>query len=206
MVTESPGRWLSNVSSHTTPQSPRTAADDRRARAGGPLALTAVTLGLITWPIAFNLGAYGEVFYTDVFRVVVASTILFVVTCVKPVYPAPWIWLVRAALIAPMLWLVAAGWVEGSTSAALDRPLFVFWMVLILLVSVPITLRLLVDMFMPELTMATSRRVLWSIVALAVVVGVIGFVVGRENDRFLTCADFSVAGSAEPDNCTKSAS
>ena len=105
-----------------------------------------------------------------------------------------------------MLWLVAAAWVEGSTSAALDRPLFVVWIVLILLVSVPITLRLLIDMFMPELTAASSRRVLWSIVALAVVVSVIGFVVGRENDRFLTCGDFSVAGSAEPDNCARSGS
>ena len=206
MVTESPGRRPSYVSSHTTPESPRIDADDRRARAGGPLALTAVTLGLITWPIAFNLGAYGEVFYSDVFRVVVASTILFVITCVTPVYPPPWIWLVRAALIAPMLWMLTAAWVEGSTSAALDRPLFVVWIVMILLVSVPITLRLLIDMFMPELTMATSRRVLWSIVALAVVVSAIGFVVGRENDRFLTCADFSMAGSAEPDNCATSGS
>ena len=44
------------------------------------------------------------------------------------------------------------------------------------------------------------------VVVLAVVVSGISFVVGRENDRFLTCADFSVAGSAEPDNCAKSGS
>ena len=206
MVTESPGRRPSYVSSHTTPESPPAADDARRARVGGPLALTAVTLGLIAWPIAFNLGAYGEIFYTDVFRVVVASTILFVITCVTPVYPPPWIWLVRAALILPMLWLLTAAWAEGSTSAALDRPLFVVWIVMIMLVSVPITLRLLIDMFMPELTVSSSRRALWSIVALAVVVSGTGFVVGRENDRFLTCADFSVAGSAEPDNCAKSGS
>jgi hypothetical protein len=192
------------VSSSTDPESPQTESDERRSRTGGPLALTAVTLGLITWPIAFNLGAYGEVFYTDVFRVVVASTILFAITCFAPVYPTPWIWLVRAALIAPMLWLLTAAWLEGSTSAALDRPLFAIWIVIILLVSVPITLRLLIDMFMPELSGAASRRMLWSIIGLAVVVGGAGFVVGRENDRFLTCGDFSVAGSAEPDNCAAS--
>jgi len=206
MVTESPGRRPSYVSSHTTPESPPIDPDDRRTRIGGPLALTAVTLGLITWPIAFNLGAYGEVFYSDVFSVVVASTILFVITFFIAPNSARSSWPVRAALIAPMLWLVAAAWVDGSTSAALDRPLFVAWMVLILLVSVPITLRILIDMFMPELTMAASRRVLWSIVALAVVVSAIGFVVGRENYRFLTCADFSIAGSAEPDNCANSES
>ena len=165
------------------------------------MALTAVTLGLIIWPLAFNFGAYGEVLYGDVFSIVVASTILFVITLVNPVYPSPWIWVVRVALVAPMGWLLTAAWVEGSTSAALDRPGFVVWMVLIIVVSVPVTLRLLVDMFMPELTGAASRKVLWSIVALVVIVGAIGFVVGRENPRFMTCADFAIAGSAEPENC-----
>jgi len=41
---------------------------------GGALAVTCITLGLITWPLAFNLGAYGEVLYEDIFRVVVASS------------------------------------------------------------------------------------------------------------------------------------
>ena len=122
----------------------------------------------------------------------------------NPVYPSPWIWLVRVALAAPMAWLLTAAWVEGSTSAALDRPGFVVWMVLIVLVSVPITLRLLIDMFMPELADTEGRKILGSIVALVVIVGAIGFVVGRENPRFMTCADFAIAGSAEPDNCADS--
>ena len=185
----------------TTPAPLPSGVDGSRARTGGPLALTAVTLGLIIWPLAFNFGAYGEVHYGDVFSIVVASTILFVITLVNPVYPSPWIWVVRVALVAPMGWLLTAAWVEGSTSAALDRPGFVVWMVLIIVVSVPVTLRLLVDLFMPELTGAASRKVLWSIVALVVIVGAIGFVVGRENPRFMTCADFAIAGSAEPENC-----
>lgn len=181
-------------------------ADGTRRRVGGPLALTGVTLGLLTWPIAFDLGAYGEIFYDDIFRVVVAASVLFVITLANPIYPSPWVWLVRAALAAPMLWLLTAAWVEGSTTNALNRPVFVVWMVLILLVSVPLTLRLLMDMFMPELTSAASRKILSSIVALIAAVGAIGFVVGRENDRFMTCSDFSIAGSAEPENCVKSSS
>ena len=174
-------------------------------RVGGPMALTAVTLALISWPIAFNLGAYGEVFYDDVFSVIVAASVLFVISLVNPLYPSPWIWLVRLALISPMLWLVAAAWLEGSTSAALDRPVFVVWIVVILVGSVPLTLRLLVDLFMPELTAAASRKILLSIAGLVALVATTGFVVGRENDRFLTCADFAIAGSAEPDNCARSA-
>ena len=38
----------------------------------GPLAITVLVVGLIAWPLAFNLGAYGTVLYDDVFTLVVA--------------------------------------------------------------------------------------------------------------------------------------
>jgi hypothetical protein len=181
---------------------PTESAAERRT-VGGPLALAAVTLGLLAWPIAFNIGAYGEIFYDNVFQMVVASSILFVITTVNGGSDAPWKWLTQIALAAPLFWLLAAAYVTGSTSEAMDRPVFVVSLVLIHLVSVPVTLRLLVDMSMPELTKAGSRRVTAAIVALVAVVGAIGFVVGRENPRFLTCADFSVAGASEPENCAR---
>jgi len=172
-----------------------------RRRITGPLAVTSVTLGLITWPLAFNLGAYGEVFYDDVFRIVVASSVLFVITFVTPPYRSPWIWVVRAALISPLAWLLTAAFVAGSTSEALDRPAFVAWLIAIFVVSVPISLRLLIDLFTPEVSELPDRRPALALAALVVVVGIIGFSAGRNNDRFLTCYDFAVAGSSEPENC-----
>lgn len=181
----------------------RDALPDRTVRVGGPLTVASITLGLVTWPIAFNLGAYGQVFYDDVFRVVVASSILLVVTILNPPYPVPWRWLVWVALAAPLAWLLTAGYVVGSTSDAMRRPALVVWLALIALVSVPLTLRLLVDLFTPELVRAGSRRIALAVVALVAVVGLTGFVVGRENQRFMTCADFAVAGASEPDNCAR---
>jgi len=172
-------------------------------RLGGALAVTCVTLGLVTWPLAFNLGAYGQVFYQDVFRVVVASSILFAIVWVTRPYRAPWIWLVRLALISPLAWLLAAGLIVGSTSEALDRPAFLIWLVLILCVSVPISLRLLADLFAPEVSSVEDRRVSAAIVALVVVVAALGFAAGRNNHRFMTCADFTLAGSSEPENCSR---
>lgn len=170
-------------------------------RVRGPLAVAGVTLGLLTWPIAFNLGAYRQVLYDDIFRVLVAATILFVVTLINPAYPRPWRWLVSIALAAPLAWFLAASIIVGSTSEAMDRPVFLVAFGLILLVSLPITLRLLVDLFTPELTTERSRRLTLSIVGLVVVVGILGFTFGRNNHRYLTCGDFSIAGAAEPDNC-----
>ena len=174
-----------------------------RLTVSGPLALAAVTLGLLTWPIAFNLGAYGEIFYVNIFQVVVAASILFVITTVNGGYGVPWKWLIRIALAAPLFWLLAAAFLTGSTSEAMDQPIFVVSLILILLISVPLTLRLFVDMSMPKLAQTGSRRITASLVALVAVLGAIGFIVGREHARFLTCYDFSVAGASEPDNCVR---
>jgi len=40
-------------------------------------------------------------------------------------------------------------------------------------------------------------------VMVVAVVGAIGFAVGREHTRFLTCYDFSVAGASEPEDCAR---
>lgn len=36
---------------------------------------------------------------------------------------------------------------------------------------------------------------------IAVVIGIGGFVLGRTNDRYLTCGDFVVSGNDQPANC-----
>jgi hypothetical protein len=40
-------------------------------------------------------------------------------------------------------------------------------------------------------------------VALVAGVGIIGFVVGWQHPRFMTCADFAVAGASEPEGCAR---
>jgi cyanate permease len=80
---------------------------------------------------------------------------------------------------------------------------FVVLLIVVAIVSVPVTLRLLVDLFVPEVAANRNRRLTLSMVALVAVVGLIGFAFGRNNDRYMTCADFAVAGAAEPDNCAK---
>lgn len=174
-----------------------------RPSVGGPLAVASVTLGFVTWPIAFNLGAYGEIFYDDVFRFMVASSILFVIVALNPPYPAPAIWVVRAALVLPVVWVVAAGYLVGSTSEAMTRPVFVVSLVLVGILSVPVTLRLLVDLFTPDVSRSGSRRLTVAIVLLVATVAIVGFTAGWQNPRFMTCADFAVAGSSEPDNCSQ---
>lgn len=166
-----------------------------------PLAVATLTLALLAWPIAFNLGAYGEIFYDDIFRVVVASSVLCIIMLINRPYRGARLWAVAAALVAPLLWLLTSAYVIGSTSEAMDRPVFVIWFWLIVLVSLPLTLRLLDEMFMPEIQHMANRRRFLAIVAIVAGIALFGFVVGLENHRFMTCDDFLVAGSFEPDDC-----
>lgn len=167
----------------------------------GPAAVALLTITLTAWPIAFNLGAYRAVFYQDVFQVVVVSVVGFFLTVVKPPYRGRTLLFTRVALAAPMAWMAAAVVVFGSLGAATSNAIYGVLGLLIAVVSVPLVLRLLIDMFARDLTAAQDRAMLTTGVAVVVLIAVAGFVVGRNNDAFLTCEDFTIAGSDEPVNC-----
>jgi hypothetical protein len=175
---------------------------DGAVASGGAPALAAVTLSLITFPLAFNLGAYDAVFYQDIMKVVVAAATLLVVTFFAHDRHTRIVWITRAALASLPAWFLAAVVVHGSTGEALNHNLFKIWLLVSAITSLPLTLRLMVQMFTPEVGRLRNRR-LAALLAVVIVVSGVGFVVGREHPRFLTCADFSIAGSAEPDGCAK---
>ncbi len=178
-------------------------ADSDRRSTYGPAAVALVTIALTTWPIAFNLGAYGAVFYQDVFQVVVVSTVGFALAILRPPYRGRTLWFTRIALAAPLAWLLLAVILFDSLGAATDNPAFGVLGLLIAVVSVPTVLRLLVDMFATDLTTVTDRTMLVAGIAVIVFIAVLGFVVGRNHQAFLTCDDFKIAGSDQPENCAK---
>lgn len=168
----------------------------------GGLSLAALTLGLIAFPLGFNLGAYDVIFYYDVMKVVVAAMILFAVTFFSKGGRPSVTWLMRIALVSLPLWFAAAAAFEGSTGQAMDRLGYQLWFAASLLVSVPLTLKLMVDMFTPEVRGLRNQRIL-ILVAVVSLTGVLGFIAGDQHPRLLVCDDFSVAGASEPDGCTK---
>lgn len=186
----------------TDPQAATAIGPADRTEHLGAAAIACVTLGLLTFPIAFNLGAYDQVLYPDVFRIIVAS---FVLLCVSFFAPATVgrrrLWFTRLVLASPTLWVAVSVITVGSTGKASSRPFFIAWLVSIALVSVPVTLTMLLRMLNPGLTRSRNRRISIVVTGVVVLVAVFGYLVGAHNDRFMTCADFVIAGSAEPDGC-----
>lgn len=184
---------------------PRDAPEDqghaRRDRVFGPAALAVVTIALTTWPIAFNLGAYDAVFYQDVFQILVVATVSLTIVLVKPPYEGATLGFVRVALAAPALWFVGAILLFDSLGAAENNSVYALVGLFIAIVSIPTVLRVLIQMFTPELTLLGNPRMLSFAVGIVVLVAMLGFAVGRNNNYFLTCDDFKIAGSDQPPNC-----
>lgn len=169
----------------------------------GPFAVAIVTMALVVWPIAFNLGAFGVVFYLDIFQFVVLATAGLGISLLSSPYSGRRKWLTNAALAAPAAWFAIALMLTDSTAEAATDPVLGPLALVVALVAVPVVLKMVGDMFVPGFMRFERGRLLYGGVALIVLIGAVSYVAGLNNDRFLTCADFKIAGSDQALNCQK---
>ncbi|MDX2382159.1 MAG: hypothetical protein QNM02_20670 [Acidimicrobiia bacterium] len=167
----------------------------------GPFAIAIVTMSIVVWPIAFNLGAFGEVFYLDVFQFVVVASAGLGISLLSSPYHGGRRLFTSLALAAPAAWFVLAVVVTESTAEAATGPVLGPLAFVIAVVAVPVVLKMVTDMFVPGFRAFDQRKLLYGGLAIIVAIAVVSFAAGRNNQRFLTCGDFKVAGSDQPSNC-----
>lgn len=160
-------------------------------------AVAAVGGALVAWWPAFTLGAYGVVFFEDVLRLWAVSTALLLTALLvggRRHGTRRW-----AVLALPSLWVgVAIGLPSGGGGVA-GRLLFAVAAVLSVLGTPLLTwllLRLLVSGYV-ELS-GRQRR---AVIGITLVVGALAYTLGKVNDLFLTCEDFTISGNSEPPDC-----
>jgi hypothetical protein len=165
--------------------------------------LATITLALIAWPLGFNFGAYGQVFYEDVFSMVVAAsaTLATAVVLSPPERRLPRS--AALALAAPAVWLALAVAFFQSVQEAASSPLFGTIGLALVFISVPVIIWTLIRLFNPDLTRTRGHRARLGSAVIIIVAALAGFVVGANNDAFMVCDDFKVAGSDLPANCAK---
>ena len=167
----------------------------------GPFGIAVVTISLVVFPITFNLGAFGQVFYEEVFRFVVAATAGLGVSLLADPYMGRRRVFTNFALGAPALWLLLATLLTGSVADAASNPVLGTTALVVGAVSIPTVLRMLIDLFVPGFRSYSDTRLLVGGLATVAIIAGAGFFIGANNDRFLTCEDFEVAGSDQPENC-----
>lgn len=163
-----------------------------------PLAVISVGMAIAVWWPAFTLGAWGELFFDTLLTLWAASTAAFVFVLVDRRPAGARLWR-SSVLLLPSVWL-ALGFVRFETS-----DLFAFLAaaaaLLVLLIASPLTVWVLARIVWPDFGEESTRRQRWLIVGVVVGIGVAAFLLGVNQEHFLTCEDFSISGNSEPPGC-----
>jgi hypothetical protein len=161
--------------------------------------LICVASASVAFMLAFNLGAYGEVFFDQIFTVWVTSTIVFVGSIFSRLPPNSWP--ARLVLLIPSVWLLVA-WINNPGNVGAGDTALLWLTLIITVVALPFVAWMLVSTINPDFRDLPRSNKLTVAVAVVVFFAA-GFLFGARNDTLLTCDDFKVSGNDLPANCVK---
>ncbi|MGI9643482.1 MAG: hypothetical protein ACR2N9_11975 [Acidimicrobiia bacterium] len=161
--------------------------------------LIAVGSASIAFMVGFNYGAFGVIFFEQVFTVWVISTIVFVASVFTRIEPNDWP--KRLVLLMPSLWMVIS-WLSNNTKLArIDEAALIFT-VIVTLVALPFVGWILITTINSDFAnLARGNKI--AVVAAVGVFLAIGLFLGARNDLVLDCDDFKVSGNDLPTNCVR---
>jgi hypothetical protein len=182
------------------PPDDRDSVDASTERMTQATSVAVVAAALVVWWPAFDLGAYGVIFFNQLLSLWAASTAIFL-TSLTAGRRARLSWARRLALLIPSLWLLLAFALPERGPEPWSRALF-YLAVVLTLAGAPFLAALLLRVTIAGYEQIPSRR---RLVAAAVVgiVAIAAFGLGQYNSRFLTCNDFIVSGNDTPLGCAQ---
>ena len=161
--------------------------------------LISVASASVAFMLAFNLGAFGGIFFDQIFTVWVTSTIVFVGSIFSRLPPNSWP--ARLVLLIPSTWILVS-WIDNPRNEDAGESALLWLTLIITVVALPFVAWMLVSTINPDFRDLPRSNKLT--VAVAVVVfSAAGFLIGARNDVLLTCDDFKVSGNDLPANCVK---
>ncbi|MEV8273440.1 hypothetical protein [Microbacterium sp. NPDC077184] len=167
-----------------------------------PVGVVMVGMSLAVWWPAFTVGAWEEIFYTQVLALWAASTAAFVFVLVerRPVG----VRLLRAFLLLLPTALLVLMFIVNDDEEDLLIALVDIAAFLAVLIGLPFTLWVLTRIVWPDFAHDMSRRTKWLITLTVLGVAVVSMILGALHPYFLTCEDFTIAGNMPPEGCTPS--
>jgi hypothetical protein len=173
------------------------ASTDRTMQA---TSVAVVAAALVVWWPAFDLGAYGVIFFNQLLSLWAASTAIFLVSLTAG-RRARVSWARRLALLIPSFWLLLAFALPERGPEPWSRALF-YLAIVLTLAGTPFLAALLLRVTIAGYEQIPSRRRLVA-AALVGTVAIAAFGLGQFNSRFLTCNDFIVSGNDTPPGCAQ---
>jgi len=163
--------------------------------------LAAVALAAPAGETGFQLGAWGAVHYTRPMGAWAIVTSLFLALQLVPrkKLPVPGAYLV--VLLVPSVWILLKMFMLETTGDKIHHPLLFGLGIASYLFCLPFALYLIIKIINPDLLDLQGLRPKLSLAAVLLTLFLIGFGLGKNNDRFIRCEDFAIAGDSPPVNC-----
>lgn len=161
--------------------------------------LILVPAATVAFALAFNLGAFGVIFFDRILAVWVMATIVLLASLVTRLPPRSW-W-GRVILLLPSAWVVLAFVDSPANGERLDESVFVIAIVVTVL-TLPFIAWVLISAINPEF-LDLSNRNKTAVAAAVVIFAAVGWGLGARNDAFLVCDDFKISGNDLPVNCVQ---
>ena len=165
------------------------------------LLLASIALALTIWDIAFNLGAFGTVFFSDFFWVWVTATVTLLIIRLTLRDQSLIRWQGGVILLAPTLILVCEALVTVVSGRDEVNDVISIISLVIAVICLPYTIYIVSIITNESLLEVKNKDYRRYLIMIAVVVALVGFGVGRFNFLFLSCEDFKVSGNDLPANC-----
>jgi hypothetical protein len=161
----------------------------------------AITIGasLYAWKIAFVFGAYHTLFYHSRHQLFVLSLVVLLGGLIMRSRMQIRAWLL-ALFTPPLLLVLLQLALPVNDNGVVVRVVYHILVVTVVAV-LPIITWVVARLLAPNYFTLPDRRAKIAVIAIVVVVTLLGYALGRFNNRFLTCGDFQVAGDDLPKNC-----
>ncbi len=165
--------------------------------------LCAIGAALAAGPLGFELGAYGQLFFQRVYTSWFLVTAVLIALAIVPAQYLPFPKSRLLFLLIPSVWMALRLMVPvHSAGDAVAPPLFVLGMISYLF-CLPYTAYLIVLLVKPEVLQLPGKRPKFALVGVLALFFTVGYIMGSNHARFLTCEDFAISGNMEPVNCTR---
>jgi len=170
--------------------------------------ISAMALSAAVSTSAFWFGVYGTIFFEKLLYVWVAASAALLASFFIPRMDVPAVklpWRGRFLLGLPTVWLVLSAFIDIESFRPESLASWVLGLAALTsaFLTLPYLLYVIIVVVVPDIDRLTNAKLRVALLGIVALMGVIGFIIGKNHPLFLTCENFKIGGHDIPENCRR---
>lgn len=161
--------------------------------------LAAVAVSLTMWNLSFNLGAFGTIFFENIFAAWITASATFLGCLLLPPSQSPVDHRGLTIMAIPTVGFIFT-FIENNTANSFLDLLGIAISIVSYVFCLPYTIFIIFSITQADIV-KLSRKMTIKLISIAAIIGFLGYFIGSHNYLFLSCDDFTVSGNDIPANC-----